>query len=156
MLATHDAKPALVRRVDGLGHVAGFRLKETLAVAIRRFGPPSHEQHAATACQVMWSALDLQGTFVPGGDGAACSRAGRATSLRAGATWSTPSGLHVGSPETTLRRLYPRSTPLQSGPGSPYSYYPLVPTRPTTSRTNLQAEVSHGRVDALIVTAPSR
>jgi hypothetical protein len=155
VLATHDAKPPLVRRIDGLGNVAGFRLTETLAVAIRRFGPPSGKEPAATACEVTWSALHLQGTFVPA-SGAPCSTAGRASSLRAGATWSTPSGLHVGSATAVVRRLYPHTRPLLDAPGSPYAYYALVPSFLTTARTTLQAEVSHGRVDALIVTAARR
>jgi hypothetical protein len=144
--AQHQA-PAIVRQIDGSG-VAGFRLKETLAVAIREFGRPA-EQFSPLACEVSWPALHLSGTFVPGrrsGAARTCSPQGRASSLRAGATWSSAAGLRVGDRVAAIARYYhgvatPYSTP------SGYSYYTL----PGTTGATLRAEVHAGRVDAILV-----
>jgi hypothetical protein len=144
--AQHQA-PAIVRRIDGSG-VTGFRLKQTLAVAIRRFGHPT-EQFTPEACEISWPALHLSGTFVPGGPSgtrSTCSPQGRATSLRAGATWSTAAGLRVGDRVSAIERRYPGVDPpisLASG----YSYDSLERVAGTT----LRAEIHAGRVDAILV-----
>ncbi len=163
MLApAHSQAPAIVRTMDGTGRVAGFRLKQTLAVAIREFGRPT-EQFTPAACEISWPALHLSGTFVPGrtsGTRRTCSPQGRASSLRAGATWSTAAGLRVGDRVSAIDRHYPGVEPPYSTP-SGYSYYSL--TRPGSAETGvtLRAEAHAGRVDAhpgrglYAVTAPS-
>jgi hypothetical protein len=153
--AQHQA-PAIVRQIDGSGRVAGFRLKETLAVAIREFGRPA-EQFTPAACEVSWPSLHLSGTFVPGrtsGTGRTCSAQGRATSLRAGATWSTAGGLRVGDNVSVIARRYPGVEPPYSTP-SGYSYYSLVPPGRDVTGAILRAEAHAGRVDAILVATPT-
>jgi hypothetical protein len=158
MLATaHEAPPALVRRIDGLGHVAGFRLRQTLAQAIRHFGKPARELFTPADCHVTWPALHLSADFAPGrspGDppgSRRCSRAGQASRFYAGLSWSTAAGLRVGDPVPSIAARYPGLQPPSVPPGG-VSYYFLYPRHPSLFRgTQLIAEVAKGRVDAIIV-----
>jgi hypothetical protein len=153
----HDVPPALVRRIDGLGHVAGFRLRQTLAEAIRHFGRPGHEVFTPADCQVTWPALHLSAHFAPGravGDppgSRRCSLAGQAAQFSGGANWSTPRGLRVGDPVSSITARYPRLQP-PSVVSNDVSYYFLYPRHPALSHgTQLSVEVFKGRVDAIIV-----
>jgi hypothetical protein len=158
MLATaHDAPPALVRQIDGLGHVAGFRLRQTLAQAIAHFGKPAREVFTPADCQVTWPALHLSAHFAPGrspGDppgSRRCSLAGRAAQFYAGVSWSTAGGLRVGDPVASIAARYPGLQPSSVPPGG-VSYYFLYPRHPSLSRgRQLTAEVFKGRVDAIII-----
>lgn len=157
MLATaHHAPPALVRRIDGLGDVAGFRLRQTLAQAIRHFGTPGHEVFTPADCQVTWPALHLTGHFAPGrsvGDpprSQRCSLAGQAAQFYAGVSWSTTGELRVGDPVSSIKARYPGLQP-PSVVSNSVSYYFLVPRHPRTEGTGLSVEVFKGRVDEIIV-----
>jgi hypothetical protein len=153
--------PSVSREIGATGWAGGFKLHDTLAVAIRRFGKPAEEAPNGLACQVSWPKLGLSAMFEFGfvrngqqnRQPAQCAPNGRAMSLTGVSTWSTAQGLRVGAPATDVARRYPGASRTTSSTGVTTWY--LVPRRAGTGGLALTAQVTRGRVTTITVAVAS-
>ena len=58
-----SANPGVKRQIGATGWAGGFKLHDSLAAAVRRFGPPAQETPHGLGCEVSWPALGLTALF---------------------------------------------------------------------------------------------
>jgi hypothetical protein len=156
---TRTRVPRVAHQIGASGWAGGFRLYQTLAQAIRRFGRPTDTIPNGFGCEVTWPALQLAATFEfgtvrKGGLPIPCGTTSRAISLTATGTWSTTRGLAVGAPDNEISRRYPGATSVTSLAEGTTTWY-LAPRHGSARGQGLTAETRSGVVTGLTITAGS-
>jgi hypothetical protein len=148
--------PKVSHQIGATGWAGGFRVHETVAQAIARFGSPSTELPGQLGCTLGWPALHLSVVFGFGRAGTGtpvpCGAHAIALGFSAGPSWSTTRGLHVGDPESTIERLYPGAA--QTTSADVTTWY-LVPRHGSSAAIVLTAQATLGTVTAISVSTGS-